>query len=192
MTQDTGRTCDDETLAELLGVAQQDTQSGIAAIEAVLREYPDDPRLHFLKGSLLIGEKRFIAAHSALSNALRLDPGYDLARFQLGFFELTSGEADAAVATWQRLKDLPEDSYLRLFVEGLEHLIADRFEPCIQVLRDGIARNQENLPLNNDMELIIARCQELTSASPGAGKAGTEEAVSATSLLLGAASKRLN
>lgn len=192
MTQDTGRTCSDEIVAELLAVAQHDTQSSIAAIEAALQEYPDDARLHFLRGSMLIGEKRFIAAHSALSTAIRLNPGLDIARFQLGFFELTSGEADAAMVTWQPLKDLPATSYLRQFVDGLEHLIADRFEHCVEALRGGIASNQENLPLNNDMELIIARCQEIMSGSPSAGKPGADEAISATSLLLGTSSKRLN
>ena len=177
---------------ELLAIAQNDTQQGIAALDAALGEFPEDARLHFLKGSLLIGEKRFIAAHAAMSNAIRLDPGYDLARFQLGFFELTSGEAEAAMATWTPLKALAGDSYLRLFVAGLEHLIADRFEPCVSCLRDGISRNRDNAPLNADMELIISRCADLIAGSAKAEADGSEEAVSATSLLLGIARNRLN
>jgi hypothetical protein len=53
-------------------------------------------------------------------------------------------------------------------------------------LRLGIATNEENLPLNGDMQLIIDRISELT-----AGDAG-DETMSATSLLLGQFSGRPN
>jgi tetratricopeptide (TPR) repeat protein len=181
--------CADLQMQEILAIAAQDTLAGLAAIDATLRDYPEDARLHFLKGSMLIGEKRFIAAHTALREAVRLDPELHIARFQLGFFELTSGEAEAALVSWQPLKAvLPAEHYLQLFVEGLEHLVADRFIPCIESLQAGMAVNAENTPLNGDMQLIIDRCRELLgeqgSADPGLD-AGDGAAVSATSFLLG-------
>lgn len=185
MNDATHSRCTDLQMQELLGIAAQDTLAGIAAIDTALRDYPEDARLHFLKGSMLIGEKRFIAAHTALREAVRLDPDLHIARFQLGFFELTSGEADAALASWQPLKTaLPEGHYLQLFVEGLEHLVADRFAPCIESLQAGMAVNAENAPLNGDMQLIIDRCRELLGeqAPPDTGEG---QAVSATSFLLG-------
>jgi tetratricopeptide (TPR) repeat protein len=175
--------CGDERIVQILEIASADTPAGIAEIDAALETFPDDARLHFLKGSLLIGEKRFIAAHTAMTKAVTLAPDFHLARFQLGFFELTSGEADTARQTWVPLLALPDDHFLRHFVSGLDHLVADRFDACIEALQEGIALNAENAPLNNDMQLIIERCREL-----GAGNLATcdEQAVSATSLLLGA------
>ena len=85
-----------------------------------------------------------------------------LARFQLGFFELTSGEAVRALATWEPLDTLPEGHYLGHFVTGLRHLIADRFADAIAALEAGIAVNDENAPLNRDMQLIIDECAGLT------------------------------
>lgn len=187
MTSETPKLCGDERMHALLAEADADSTRGVAAIEAVLTEFPDDPRLHFLKGSLLVGLSQFIEAHAAMSRALALAPDFAIARFQLGFFELTSGEAEAALATWAPLDDsLPPDHYLRRFVAGLRHLIADRFAPCIADLRAGIAANAENLPLNQDMELIVAKCEELLDQDPGPGNGGDEsDDVSATSFLLG-------
>lgn len=175
----------DATIRDILRPSGEDAALSLAAIDEALRDHPDDARLHFLKGSLLIGLKRFIAAHQALTRAVELDPGYHLARFQLGFFELTSGEAETALATLAALKALPEDHWLRCFADGLEHLAADRFGPCIARLRAGIATNHENPALNADMELIVAACERLVAGEPEPEPAPAREEVSATSLLLG-------
>lgn len=186
MSDTTGIQCDDATMQQALAVAAEDSQAGIGAIEQLLADYPDDARLHFLKGSLLIGIKRFIGAHQSLQRALEIAPGFDLARFQLGFFELTSGEGASAIRTWLPLKTLPATHYLHRFSEGLEHLISDRFEQCIACLREGIAVNAENPPLNNDMQLIIDKCSHLLSEHPADHATAENTEVSATSLLLGA------
>src|SRR6185369_9480952 len=153
---------------------------------------------HFLKGSLQIGLKRFVGAHHSLSAAVALAPEFHLARFQLGFFELTSGEAAAASDTWAPLFAVLEpDHWMRRFVEGLEHLAADRFADCIHCLRAGIAANQENAPLNADMALVIAKCEEQLGTGPSeSGGANTADAdeispeISATSFLLGNRARR--
>lgn len=186
MSETSSGNCSDAQIGEILQVSAADTVAGLAAIDVALNDFPEDARLHFLKGSMLIGEKRFIAAHSALSRAVAIAPDFYLARFQLGFFELTSGEAETAKSTFQPLHALPDGSYLKLFVEGLEHLIGDRFDQCIASLRAGIELNQENEPLNNDMRLIIDRCTEMLGGRSSAMGGETDEAVSATSLLLGA------
>lgn len=169
--------CGDEEMQALLA-AIQETPDQLALVERMVAVYPEDARLHFLRGSLLAGSGRPIEAHISLSRAVEIDPDFTLARFQLGFFELTSGEVARAVATWETLEALPEDHYLRHFVTGLTHLIHDRFAETIAALEAGIAVNQETLPLNGDMQLIIDRCRTLTPAAAPASEA------SATSFLL--------
>ncbi len=186
MTKDNDLRCDDAQLQNLTEQASRDSAAGISSIDLMLANYPQDPRLHFLKGSLLISEQRFIAAHAALRRAVALDPEFLLARFQLGFFELTSGEAEAALETWQPLGGLPAGHYLRMFASGLDHLVSDRFAECIAELRAGIETNTENAPLNGDMQLIISRCETILAGS-GGGNASLDEPVSATSLLLNTA-----
>lgn len=174
--------CDDEQMREVLSLAEANSEGAVAAIDELLTACPRDPRLYFLKGSLLVGLKRFIGAHKAMSQALAIAPDYHLARFQLGFFELTSGETEAARQTWQPLDALPAGHWIRLFTDGLRHLADDRFTECIAKLRAGIDANDENLPLNADMQLIIEQCERLTGSEDSPADA---EDISATSFLLG-------
>lgn len=192
MNQGASELCDDALLQRVMAEAGEDSALGVLAIDRALADHPRDPRLHFLKGSLLIGLKRFVEAHDALSQAIEIAPDFALARFQLGFFELTSGEAESALSTWRPLHGLPPGTWLLTFVQGLEHLIADRFEACIAALQAGIAANTENLPLNHDMELIIEKCRELLASQQDSQSPSDETEVSATSLLLrsGAASTK--
>jgi hypothetical protein len=85
----------------------------------------------------------------------------------LGFLLLTSGEPHAAQEAWGPLHSLPADNYLHLFVVGLCHLIRDEFDDTIRSLQDGIARNQENLPMNRDMQLIIDEVRGKISRKDG-------------------------
>ena len=174
--------CDDGRMEEVLALAQSDVEQAVAAIEALLTAFPLDARLHFLKGSLLIGLERFVGAHHALSRALDVDPDYHLARFQLGFFELTSGEAAAARQTWQPLSALPAEHWIRLFVTGLNHLAEDRFAECVAALRSGIAANDENGAVNGDMQIIIDQCEAL--AAPTGESSDDAGEISATSVFL--------
>ncbi|WP_294339090.1 hypothetical protein [uncultured Sphingomonas sp.] len=176
--------CDDEAMGGLLGVMRSGAGDALALADQLIADHPDDARLHFLRGSMLAGAGRSIEAHAALSQAVALAPDFALARFQLGFFELTSGEADAARDTWAPLRDRP-GHYLTTFVDGLTHLIHDRFAEAADTLRAGIAANEDNPPLNTDMQLIVTRCEEaLRATAPTPATAPREEA-SATSFLLG-------
>ena len=78
---------------------------------------------------------------------------------------------------------LPADHYLRLFVGGLTHLIRDEFSETIRVLEAGVAANQDNPPLNRDMQLIIGRVRQIGESSTE--QAGRDDTMSATSMLLG-------
>jgi hypothetical protein len=174
--------CDDEQLMALVQDYQNESADKLDKTHRLLEEFPGDARIHFMLGSSLIGEGRLIEGHASLSRAVQLAPDFTIARFQLGFFQLTSGEADAALETWGRLDRLPDGHYLRHFVDGLRSLIRDEFALCIEKLRAGIAANSENPPLNRDMELLISKCEEIR-ARPGSVRPG-EEPFSETALIL--------
>ncbi len=173
--------CSDEEMARLLDAAQ-DGGDALAMADRLIADHPDDARLHFLRGSFLAAAGRAIEAHDALAQAVALAPDFALARFQLGLFELTSGEAARALATWQPLGTLPPDHYLAHFVTGLTHLVHDRFADARDALLTGIAANDENPPLNRDMQLVVDQCAELL---PAAEAVLPGEPASATSFLLG-------
>jgi tetratricopeptide (TPR) repeat protein len=172
---------DDELEAVMAAVA--DGRDDLVPLDRLLAAYPDEPRLHFLRGSVLAGIGRSIEALAALKQAVALAPDFAIARFQLGFFQLTSGEPADALSSWGPLALLPADHYLRLFVGGLTYLIRDEFVEALAQLRAGIAANVENPPLNRDMQLIVDRVSGLDGGAPSA--APEPAATSATSLLLG-------
>ncbi len=168
-----------EALSAALGRPDCDD---LALVDEALRTHPDDPRLHFLHASLCAAHGRSVQAHGSFKRALEIAPDFAVARFQTGLFELTSGEASEALATWGPLLRLPEENYFRQFVEGLTHMIRDEFEPAIARFRRGITLNIENPPLNDDMNMLIEQCQTL--ADSGGTAAADEEGSSPTSFVL--------
>lgn len=175
----TGAACPDDRLMEIVSDDTSDEAHRLDRASNLLAEYPDDARLLFLQGSLLAALRRYGEARDAMSAAVRIAPGYEIARFQLGFLEFTSGDAASAAATWAPLKSLAADHPLHLFVLGLTSLAQDRFDQAIEFLEAGIAANLDLAPLNADMRRLIEGVRE-AGLAPRAGK----EPVSAAHLLL--------
>lgn len=170
--------CPDDRLVQLTERLGEQAGGGVALIEDVLRDFPRDPRLHFLKGSILASLQSYGEAKEAIAIALKEAPDYDIARFQLGMLHFTSGDADLAQQVWRPLESKPAKNPLRLFVRGLAHMARDEFEPAIEALRRGIALNTENPVLNNDMQMLIDGINALQSGPPAS------DATSAADLLL--------
>jgi tetratricopeptide (TPR) repeat protein len=179
-------TCRDEELESLTAAIKSGQENNIDRVDKLLATYPEDARLHFMKGSVCVGEGLLIEGHAALTRAIEIAPDFAIARFQLGFFQLTSGEPENAIATWSKLHELPDEHYLKTFVKALNYLIADEFSLCVEGLRAGILANEENEPLNNDMRLIIS---EVTPLVVDVAATGEDEVTSSTSFLLNQYSK---
>lgn len=176
--------CPSELLQEVAAQAERDTGAGLAAVETLLRSYPGDARLQFLKGSLLAALDRFGEALAPFADAVRLDPNFGLARFQMGLLQLTSGDVQGAGATWAPLQTLSPEDPLRLFSEGLQHLARDDFAAAERLLREGLARNTQLPALNRDMQLVL---QQMTGSSAPQGE--ESYASSSAHLLLQLATK---
>jgi len=155
MTNDALPICPEDRLSSLVSAIDEDESAGVIMLDRLLDEFPLDARLHFLRGSLAAAGRDYAGARIAMRHAVDLAPDFAIARFQLGFLLLTSGEPHAAQEAWGPLHSLPVDHYLRIFVRGLCHLIADEFDDAITLLLDGIGRNSENPALNGDMRLIV-------------------------------------
>jgi Flp pilus assembly protein TadD len=181
----TMKLCDDSEIEALTAAIRDDDSGDLAEVDRLLARFPDDARLHFLRGSILAGRQRATEAHSALTRAVELAPDFHIARYQLGFFELTSGEADQALSTWGPLLRLGQDHYLRLFVEGLAHLVRDEFAEAMEKMKAGVAANTENAPLNHDIGLLVAECEKASALGNQARSEPEESDLSATSIMLG-------
>jgi len=178
--------CDEPQLEELMRKLASDDVDGVSSIDELLSRFPDDARLHFLRGSVLAHTNDKLEALSSMEHAVTLEPDFHIARFQVGFFALSSGDAASALTHWGPLMMLPEEHYLYQFATGLTHLIRDEFAQAIEHLKTGITANKENLPLSGDMQLIIEKCTELPEETESSEADQHEDnVVSSTSMLLG-------
>lgn len=174
--------CPPDLLAGVLEIVRTDDERGLARLDELLGEYPTDAQLHFLRGSVLAGVKRYDEARVAMRQAVDLAPLYTVARFQLGLLELSSGDGAAADATLEPLEQLGGANALALFARGLRLLIRDEFEGSLATLREGVARNTENPALNRDMGLIIADLEQKLGVGPR--EASADEPTTSTHMLL--------
>lgn len=142
----------------------------------------------YMVGALYAQIQMIDEAVEWMQRAIEIDADEKTAVFQLGLLHLTSGEVEKARSTWEGLSDLPEDHSFRLFSQGMLALVEDDFEGCIKHLEQGIARNDFNAPLNNDMSRVIesaaaalesqAAGANLEQAEAPATRAGTHIALS--------------
>ncbi|WP_425999040.1 tetratricopeptide repeat protein [Caulobacter sp. DWR1-3-2b1] len=176
--QSPSRLCPQPKLTAALQAAGQGDDAGLDAVNALLRDYWDDPTLHFLKGSLLAALKRYDDARLAMGRALEIAPDYPVARFQLGLLHLSSGNADAARQVWAPLDGLPAEDPLRLFARGLDLMARDEFDAARTLLEAGLAANG-NGPMNADIRLIL---EQMDRPGPVAG--GEGDATSSAHFLL--------
>jgi tetratricopeptide (TPR) repeat protein len=175
--------CPAAALAEALETLGQDEHGGLTQVELLSARYPRDARLHFLAGSVLAGQQRYADARQRMATAVELAPGYAVARFQLGLLDLSSGDAATAEEVWLPLQERGEEDALRLFAAGLRHLARDQFEEAIDLLRRGIARNEEHPLISRDMQMVIDEA-EAKRAEAGASLEPEPTPLSATHMLL--------
>jgi len=159
--------CPDDRIKSLLQEMERNGAVGLLDLDAALQAYPDDPRLHFLKGSMLAAGAEFAGAREEMRRAVQIAPDYGVARFQLGLLLLSSGDPLPAQEALGPLLSLPSDNHLRLFAMGLFALIRDEFEEAAKLLRQGMACNRENPAMNRDMQLIIDAMQGKAGALDG-------------------------
>ena len=190
MTSEIPQACPDERLAAVLEIAAEDVARGLGRIEDLLREYPDDPQLHYLAGALLASGGQYGEAMRAMSRALAIRPDFAIARLQLGLLALSSGDGRGAQVTLEPLHALAGDDPLRNFAEGLSHLAGDRFEAASESLRKGILLNDANAPLNRDMKMILDRVEEIRSTAATTREEGADETSPAQMLLAQALARR--
>lgn len=146
-------------------------------LNRAVEQHPRDPRPLLLLAAEEMRAERVDRAEAAFMFALQLAPDFAIARFQLGLLQFTSARPAAATATWAPLEALPDGEPLKTFKRGLEALTRDQYEEARDLLLAGIAANQENEPLNRDMQLVITRMREMGLLRDGPAEAGAGQPV---------------
>jgi tetratricopeptide (TPR) repeat protein len=163
-----------------------DSARALQCFRAASEAAPAAGEPHFLIGAELAQAGDVEAAAEAFSAAVLLAPDFDMARFQLGLLQFISDRVAAAMLTWQRLFDLPDQAARHHIVRGFAALAADDFEQAAELLEAGMALNRSNDPLNADLRMVLQRIAQRrqeagqTPAAPAVASAPEEEAAAAS------------
>jgi lipopolysaccharide biosynthesis regulator YciM len=120
---------------------------------------PQNASATYMLGALYAQIGLYDRAKETLAKAVGLEGTPVTAVFQLGLLHLTSGDVAVAASVWQRLDGLSEDNFLNLFRKGLLALAEDDFAGCVTSLQKGIAANQLNEALNDDMRRLAVSAE---------------------------------
>ncbi len=119
--------------------------------------HPTDARPLLLLAAEFAEHRDFDRAEAAYVAALQRSPEFDIARFQLGLLQFTSGRPAVAMMTWGPLDALDEQNPIFEFKRCFEHLALNDLESARNSLQKGIAANTSNAPLNRDMQVVLDR-----------------------------------
>ena len=157
--------CPSEQIADMLELAGRAPEIALNEIEGVMCRVPNGRPVTISPRVAACRREKYETAKLALYEALRIAPDYELARFQLGFLNITSGETAEAKDVWVGLSTLVDGHPLRLFARGLTALANDDFEVAKSCLAQGISCNLEVPFLNRDMQVILEQITKSQSAS---------------------------
>ncbi|WP_322026126.1 hypothetical protein [Burkholderia sp. BCC1977] len=149
--------CPDSAMADVLKAMQEPGASSLQALTGTLETWSSDPRLHLLRGATYASQHDYAHAKTDFIAALTLAPDYAVARFMLGFLELTNGEVELALHAWAPLDALPADDTLRIFKSGLVELVHDRFDDALRQLRLGMVSNRRYPLINHYVAAVIEK-----------------------------------
>lgn len=148
--------------------------------QAIAVPGPLAAKTHFLLGTQYAQIGMYEDAERFMQLAVTFEPEFDIAVFQLGLLQLTSGKPDAAEASWQGLDFLPAGHGLNHFRRGMLALQRNALAEAETELRAGLATPLPNAPLLAEMQRITDNIVKMRAeagdapAEEGQGEAGDE------------------
>jgi tetratricopeptide (TPR) repeat protein len=159
----------DHLVAEGLAASQDNrAEDAIALFRRASTLAPASAVPHFLIGSEQASLGHVDAAEAALADAVRLEPGFAVARYQLGLLQFSSQRAALAMLTWQPLLALPGSDPLGHFVRGFAALAHDDFGTALAHYGQGLACNEGNQALGADIQRVMEAVRRLHAREGGA------------------------
>jgi tetratricopeptide (TPR) repeat protein len=139
----------------LTAVGRADHAAAMRNLKQCIAISPRYAAAHYMLGVVYAQVGLTGQAIDRMLHALHEDPELEMARFQLGLLLLTNGRANETVEVLEPLQNLEQEHPLRFFAAGLIHVTKDDFDAACDCIREGIRRNSVNLPLNNDMSMLV-------------------------------------
>jgi TonB dependent receptor/Tetratricopeptide repeat len=153
---------------------EQRVDQALELFQRAARLSPQAGLPHFLIGAELAQLGRMDEAEAAYANAVLLAPALDMARYQLGLVQFTSGRPALALVTWGPLFERSPTEALQRVVHGFAALAQDRFDSALACFREAIEANVDNPPLTRDLNMMIERIEgraKVMDSTPPSGSA---------------------
>jgi tetratricopeptide (TPR) repeat protein len=120
---------------------------------------------HFLIGSEHAALGEMDKAEAAIANAVLLDPGLHIARYQLGLLQYSSGRVAVALVTWQPLTELEVEQGLPEFVRGFAALAQDQMEAAKRHFAAGLLVDDVNAVVAGDIRKVLGGLQSVDAGA---------------------------
>jgi tetratricopeptide (TPR) repeat protein len=172
---------DDQELIRLAFEASVAKRHGdaIEYLKQVVEKSPQNFMAIYLLGAEHAQLRLADRAIDEFNRALAIQPGLHPARFQLGLLLLTKSRVEEALAAFELLGKLGEDSPFHHFGQGMVRLCRDDFAGGAESLRRGMAANTTIPVLNNDIQRILDRISARMAGKVDAGQQPAARAISA-------------
>lgn len=167
---------DDPLQAGLAASRRNDVEAALAFFAEACAALPTDPMPQFLLGSELASAGQMDRAEAALANAVLLAPGFQVARYQLGLLQFSSGRPATALVTWAPLIAQDPDNALSHFVRGFAALAQDDLRGARASFEAGLSRPIENAAIAADIEKVLARIAQVSGGERVRPEAEQQEA----------------
>jgi len=120
---------------------------------------------HFLMGSEFAALGRMEEAEAGFSSAVLLAPRLEVARYQLGLLQFSSGRVPAALLTWQPLAEGAPDTAFCQWINGFSALARDEFDVARNYFQAGLQLNTDIPPMSADIQRVIAEIDKLLASA---------------------------
>jgi tetratricopeptide (TPR) repeat protein len=139
---------------------------------------------HFLIGSEHAAQGEMDKAEAAIANAVLLDPGLHIARYQLGLLQYSSGRVAVALVTWQALTELEVEQGLPDFVRGFAALAQDQIETAKEHFAAGLSVADVNAAVAGDIRKVLAGLPVEAGAATGSKVEAESQAANSAHVLV--------
>jgi tetratricopeptide (TPR) repeat protein len=101
-------------------------------LREVVRENPNDPRVHYLLGSLAAQGREPAEAVGHFERAVALDASFEPAYYDLAISQLSAGQVEAALATLEKARERFKLNFQLEFVTGIALAAAKRYTDALK------------------------------------------------------------
>ncbi|MDU9030474.1 hypothetical protein [Pseudomonas mediterranea] len=140
-----------------------DHHAALNYLNTALELEPKNAAVHYFRAAEHAELGLLERAHAEMIEALELDPGMDIARFQFGLLSLQLSKTDEAGEAFHLLQATSKDPSLREFSGAYLELLSENIQGAVTRLTQGLPECS-NPALKADMQRVLASLSDVPSA----------------------------